>query len=112
MPTKDFTLEDMKGLFAEEREYTKGLFVAEREHTEGLFVSEREFTKGLLVKERVHTQGMIEDSLLNFWDINLQPAFDDLHVRLDKHEDEIKGMKRVQRKHSADIVALQALNGI
>ena len=134
MPTVDFTLEDVKNLLAGEREHTKGLFAAEREHTrgtiddalikerehtQGLLVAEREHTKGLFAAEREHTQGlfeaerehtkeMIAHELLNLWDTNIGPAFEELHTEFAELRREVKGMRLVVDRHSKDIMELRA----
>lgn len=87
----------------------------------------REMMDARFIEERKHTRAMIEDvvpnivatEFLNFWDSNLGPVLEDMQGKLSEVENRVvsieHGMKsivRVQRKHSADITALQALNGV
>jgi hypothetical protein len=90
MATIDFTMDDFRRAMREEiREEIK---------------HEREHTKAIVTKT-------VTNMLMALWENNLEPAFNGVYGRLDTIEAEIKGLKRVQHKHSAAIIELQALNG-
>jgi len=119
MPTVDFTLDEVKQLFAAERQYTESLFVAERENTKLLFSAEREHTESMFMAERQHTKAMIHESaenvkqtiaseFLSFWDVNLGPAFDSLHTEFAELRREGKGLRSLVDRHSKDIMELRA----
>jgi archaellum component FlaC len=68
--------------------------------------------------ERVLDRKLTEH-FASFIEHNLTPAledideqFDDVRGRLDRIETEVKGIRRVVRKHSSDITELQAARGI
>src|SRR5438132_1373136 len=115
MPTVDFTLQDISALVGEEITQKVPPIVervVERvvePIVERVVESVVESVVGRVV-ERVVTE-----HFTNFIDNNFAPAledidsqFDEVRDRLDRLETEVKGIRRLVRKHSADISELQA----
>jgi uncharacterized protein YPO0396 len=95
MPTVDFTLQDIRAL-----------------------VSEEITQKVPPIVERI-VERVVTGHFTNFIDNNFAPAledidaqFDEVRDRLDRLETEVKGIRRIVRKHSADISELQAAKGL
>jgi archaellum component FlaC len=111
MPTVDFTLQDIRSLIGEEITQ-KVPPIVERvvePIVERVVESVVESVVGRVVTEH----------FTNFIDNNFAPAledidsqFDEVRDRLDRLETEVKGVRRLVRKHSADISELQAAKGL
>jgi hypothetical protein len=113
MPTIDFTLDDFKSLMREE---ISTALESEREATRNTIAhalaAEREVTR-LTVRDEVADQFhvFIKDIFQPALDL-IDHRFDRIDVRFDRLESDVAGLKRVVRKHSADIDELQALSRI
>ena len=84
MPTVDFTLEDFRTIVKEEIQAEVPGIVS----------------------------GIVSDMLLGFWEHNLEPVLNGIYDELSELKTEVKGIKRVVRKHAADIEELQTATGL
>ena len=123
MPTVDFTLADMRQLIQEEVPPIVEHIVEERVSK---IIDER---VPKIIDERVPKiidelvpriiDGRVPDLFNDFYDSNLGPVFESIDDQFDELRDtlveiktDIKGIKRIVRKHSSDIAELQANQGL
>jgi hypothetical protein len=98
MATVDFTLDDIRQVIDERLEVRLDeRFKAERQHTRQLVYE--------VAHEVVHGELEVYDEQLREF---LTFHFGQIYPRLDRIEYEVRGLKQVVRKHSADIAELQA----
>jgi archaellum component FlaC len=95
MPMVDFTLEDVRAVVYE--------IVDER--------LDAKLEEKLDAKLSAHFMDFIENNFTPAME-DIDEQFDDVRGRLDRLETDVKGIKRLVRKHSADIAELQAQRGI
>jgi hypothetical protein len=95
MPNVDFTLEDIQKLIQTETpRLIDQALVKEREHT-------RQMISEMISQSAEDVKRAIVTEFINFWDMNMGPAFDELHQ-------ELKGLHRLVDQHSKDIMELRA----